>query len=254
MNSVSSAVAALTRATALDLVRRPGFLVGLVAFVAIHSVLPRLGSPAASPNDNASLALELTLATLAIVSLLAAGFTGIRAAGGGADTGAGAEYLAAPHGAGAYTLARLAGITCAMTVFIAACAILTVLLWALLGTVPEHAAAAPTALALLGLIPTAALGAGLGLLLGALLPATTAQVVLLAGVVATRALVPLGSEDVATPIPLALLPHPGRLEVAREAAFGRAVSSASVALAVLATALQSLACAVLAGVLLDRRE
>lgn len=249
------AVSALALATFRNLVRRPGTALGALATAALLAILPRLGSPAASAPDNASLALELALTTLAWVLVLGSGAAGVQAASAESDGGAAPELLATPTGVGTYVAGRVVGIVAVGAVVLLGVGSVTAGAWAVQGLLPEQAAMTSLGLALLGTLMTVPVFAAFGMLFGAWAPRPLAFLLVVVAALATRT-VAVGLAE-AGPIARAaaeVLPNAARLDLARETAFGRPVSAASAFLAAAGAVFHAGAACVLAAHRITRRE
>jgi hypothetical protein len=242
----------LGRATARELLRRPGVHLATLATGALIATLHELG--AATFGATPALALELTLTTCAVFLSLVAGVAGVRAASREDELGPTAAIAAAPLGWGGYAVGRLGGIT----------ATAGVLLLALLafsaagqlvsgGSLPAPSAALLTALS--GVLLQAALLAAVGFALASALPPALALIGTLGLLVVARTVLPaiVGSGGAVGSAAL-LLPDPLRMDFAREAAASMPISTTSALLAAGSAALHVAAFAIAGAAGLASRE
>jgi len=245
---------ALGGATARDLVRRPGLVVGGIALVALLGPLPRLGNPAASSADNGALAVELALASLGIAASLGAGFAGIRVTTD-AEGASSAEFLASPLSATTYLVGRTLGIAAVVGAGLVAVLGLTGMVWATMGSFPRIESPLAVLLGAFGIWVSAAAFAAVGMLLGAWAPARLAGVLLVSLLALSRVLpLPQGASFGLADILGAVLPPASRLEFAREIGFGRDISMLGVVLGAIAATCTAAAALLAAARRVERRE
>lgn len=255
--SIQSALR-LAQATFSDAVRRPAFLVGAFALGALLAVLPRLGSPAAGLRDNAALAVELWISTLAVAGPVVAGILGVQATQPDHDAGLSQELLATPRGPGTYVAGRWLGVGVAAWTFCAGSAAVGALGW--LGRPgPDLPTDAALWCAVLAGVPSAILlGAGLGFVYGVVASRELAVVCLALHVAGIRLATSWAADAApAARAVLRFIPDPSRLDCAAEFAFRRPIGGTAVGLAMAATGLHLAAMMVLVpGLLLGkiRRE
>lgn len=227
-----SRTASIARATAYNLLRRPGTLLSLGAAALLLLLLPRLAARAL--DDGAALATELTLSTIWLYVGALAALAGVGAAQRDAPFGPTPEILVSPLGPVDYLIGRALGIATAALAHAVVLTLIATLAMAAAGPPPElepllaAALVAGAAQVLVhvsaGLAAGGALGGGLG------------TVVVLAWIVAARLLAPAAQDA------LALnwwMPEVSRLDLSRSAAFGRPVGSGALTTAALAALLQS---------------
>lgn len=244
----TGASVAVASATFRDLVRRPGVLLAALAMAVLLALMPEICMRAV--DDSSALALQVGVTTITAFLTLAAGFAGLRAGAAEGELAAAPEWLTAPVGPFAYVWGRFAGIAALCAVLLVVLAL--VLVPAQFGDPPD---ALPATLAVAGVLMTAAQFAALGTMLGTLATPQLGAVLLIAAIVASRALVPqLQSGSGALAALATALPDPVRVDLSREVAFHRPIDAASAALALLAAALQTAAFLVVAAWGLRRRE
>ena len=249
------AACAVAKADFLDTVRRPGFLVAACTLGVVVALLPRLGNPAAGIRDNAALAIELTLSTIALAGPLTGGFLGIRAVQRDHGAGLSDHLLTAPRplasfvGAGCIAAAAAATLLCALATAIGALGWIGRPLPALPGTLSAWAAVIAAA-------PLGALvGAALGTFYASLCSRDLAAVALVLHVAGMRLLEgAVQFRGSAGHWLTRLVPDPSRLDVAREFAFAGPIDGMSAALAAATAALQVCALLVAVPVILRRAQ
>lgn len=237
-------VLTLAGATAREILRRPSAHLALIGAGVLLLIVPRLAQRAL--DDGAALGAELALSTVWLYATVFAALTGARAAAPDAPLGPTAEFLVTPLRVGEYVVARAAGVTAAVASHALLLLALAAIALAWAGSAPDSLAALLAAV-LVGMLQVP-LFAAAGLALGALCGAQLGSVAILAYLVLARLLVPAltGEGD-----PWSWwLPDPARLDVAREAAFARALGGSALAAAVAAALLQCAALLVAARALL----
>jgi hypothetical protein len=246
------AVGALAFGCLRDHVRRPAFVVSVALMGALLALLPRLGNPAAGVADNAALALELTLSSVTLLTVLWAGIQAVQAARGAMGESIAAELLVIPQGRWLAVVGPWAGTTAAALVLAVAAVAVGALGWIGAPSPPATLSAGGWLGLVAGGACNASVAAALGVLYSLWCPRDLAVVAFVAHVAGTRAAMSIRPSD-AESLWTAFVPDPTRVEFAREAAFGTAVSGASVGLGLAASATQVAALLLLAAASLRRR-
>ena len=245
------AVNALARATAMELLRRPGLLLATGGVGCLLLVLHDLSATAF--DETGALAMEFSLATVALFGSLVAGLVGVRSCSAGSDLGPAPELSTAPLGDAGYLAARFTGTAFALGILLAALGCVAALAHLMAGAPPLEGSA--VLLAAAGVAWQAAVFFALGALLGAIAPFQLAAILLVTALIAARTLVPaLASADGGLDWLAATLPDPARVDLSREVGFGQALDLSSVLLAWTATAAQITALLVLAHAALHLRR
>lgn len=244
----------LARATVIDTVRRPAFGLGVVSLGVLLALAPRLGSPAAGVRDNAALALELSLSTLAIAGPVVAGLLAIQATQADHDAGLARELLAAPQRGSTYLWGRWIGVATVTYALCIGAVAVGAIGWTGRTTPSLPADFASWCGLIAGLPLMLLLGASLGLVYGLITSRDLGIVCFIVHLLGARFLTSW-SPDAPPALRTLLLaiPDPSRLDLAADFAFGRAVGNRALALAAAASAAQAVALMLIVPSLLRRR-